>query len=97
MKEKKLRVQDALSATRAALEEGVIPGGGVALVIALPALDGIKTKLPEEMTGVNILRRALEEPLRQIAVNAGYDGPVVVANVRENRLDTALMRPAVSM
>ncbi|MFL5655847.1 MAG: chaperonin GroEL [Ktedonobacteraceae bacterium] len=83
MKEKKLRIQDALSATRAALEEGVVPGGGVALVIALPALDSIKTKMPEEMTGVNILRRALEEPLRQIAINAGYDGSVVVANVRE--------------
>src|SRR6266699_1884796 len=82
-KEKKLRVQDALSATRAALEEGVVPGGGAALVIALPALDNIKTKMPEEMTGVNILRRALEEPLRQIAVNAGYDGSIVVANVRE--------------
>src|SRR5258708_21181809 len=82
MKEQKLRIQDALSATRAALEEGIVPGGGAALVIALPALDNIKTKMPEEMTGVNILRRALEEPLRQIAVNAGYDGPVVVANVR---------------
>jgi chaperonin GroEL len=83
MKEKKLRIQDALAATRAALEEGVVPGGGVALVIALPALDSIKTKLAEEMTGVNILRRALEEPLRQIAENAGYEGPVVVAHVRE--------------
>jgi chaperonin GroEL len=83
MKEKKLRIQDALSATRAALEEGVVPGGGAALVIALPALDNIKTKMPEELTGVNILRRALEEPLRQIAVNAGYDGSIVVANVRE--------------
>jgi chaperonin GroEL len=83
MKEKKLRMQDALSATRAALEEGVVPGGGAALVIALPALDNIKAKMPEEMTGVNILRRALEEPLRQIAKNAGYEGPVVVANVRE--------------
>jgi chaperonin GroEL len=83
MKEKKLRTQDALAATRAALEEGIVPGGGVALVIALPALDSIKTKLAEEMTGVNILRRALEEPLRQIAENAGYEGPVVVANVRE--------------
>jgi len=83
MKEKKLRTQDALAATRAALEEGVVPGGGVALVIALPALDSIKTKLVDQMTGVNILRRALEEPLRQIAENAGYEGPVVVANVRE--------------
>ncbi|TMC86527.1 MAG: chaperonin GroEL, partial [Chloroflexi bacterium] len=83
LQEKKLRMQDALSATRAALEEGVVPGGGAALVIALPALDNVKTKMPEEMTGVNILRRALEEPLRQIAVNAGYDGSIVVANVRE--------------
>jgi chaperonin GroEL len=83
MKEKKLRVEDALNAARAALEEGIVPGGGVAFVIAQPTLDSVKTKLPEEMTGVNILRRALEEPLRQIAENAGYDGPVVVANVRE--------------
>jgi chaperonin GroEL len=83
MKEKKLRMQDALAATLAALEEGVVPGGGAALVIALPALDSITTKMAEEMTGVNILRRALEEPLRQIAENAGYEGPVVVANVRE--------------
>ncbi len=83
MKEKKLRMEDALSATRAALEEGIVPGGGVALVIATSALDRIKTKMADEMTGVNILRRALEEPLRQIAKNAGYDGPVVVANVRD--------------
>jgi chaperonin GroEL len=83
MKEKKLRMQDAVAATQAALEEGVVPGGGVSLVMALPALDSIKTKTLEEMTGVNILRRALEEPLRQIATNAGYDGGVVVANVRD--------------
>jgi chaperonin GroEL len=83
MKEKKLRIQDAVSATRAALEEGVVPGGGAALVIALPALDSIKTQTLEEKIGLNILRRALEEPLRQIAVNAGYEGSVVVANVRE--------------
>jgi len=82
MKEKKLRTEDALSATRAALEEGVVPGGGAALLIAQPALDSVKTKMPDEMTGVNILRRALEEPLRQIAINAGHDGGVVVANVR---------------
>ena len=83
MKERKLRVEDALSSTRAALEEGVVPGGGAALVIAQAVLDSVKTKLPEEQTGVNILRRSLEEPLRQIAANAGYDGPVVVATVRE--------------
>ena len=82
MKEKKLRTEDALSATRAALEEGVVPGGGAALLIAQPVLDSVQTKLPEEMTGVHILRRALEEPLRQIAINAGYDGGVVIANVR---------------
>src|SRR5207237_4410764 len=81
MKEKKLRMQDALSATRAALEEGVIPGGGAALVIALPALDNVKTKMPEELTGVNIHRRALEEPRRQIAVNAGYTEATEHANV----------------
>jgi chaperonin GroEL len=83
MKEKKLRMKDAVSATRAALEEGVVPGGGAALVIALPALDCIKTKTLEETIGLNILRRALEEPLRQIAANAGYESSVVVANVRD--------------
>ncbi|HAG97303.1 MAG TPA: chaperonin GroEL [Ktedonobacter sp.] len=83
MKEKKLRVQDAVSATQAALEEGVVPGGGAALLIALPALDCIKTKTLEEKIGLTILRRALEEPLRQIAANAGYEASVVVANVRE--------------
>ena len=83
MKEKKLRIQDAVAATQAALEEGVVAGGGVALVMALPALDSIKTKTLEEIAGVHILRRALEEPLRQIATNAGYDGGVVVANVRD--------------
>ncbi|MDQ6643171.1 MAG: chaperonin GroEL, partial [Chloroflexota bacterium] len=83
MKEKKLRMEDALSATRAALEEGIVPGGGAALVLAQPVLDSIKTKLPEEIIGVNILRRALEEPMRQIAANGGYDGGVVVANVRD--------------
>lgn len=83
MKEKKLRMQDAVAATQAALEEGVVPGGGVALVMALPALDSIKTKALEEIAGVHILQRAMEEPLRQIATNAGYDGGVVVANVRD--------------
>jgi chaperonin GroEL len=83
LKERKLRVEDALASTRAALEEGVVPGGGVALVIAQAVLDSVKTKLPEELIGVNILRRALEEPLRQIAENGGYDGSVVVATVRE--------------
>jgi len=85
MKESTLRVQDALAATKAAIEEGIVPGGGVALVMAQPALESVKTSLPEEATGVNVLRRALEEPLRQIAENAGYEGSVVVANVRAGR------------
>jgi chaperonin GroEL len=81
LKEKKHRVEDALSATRAAIEEGIVPGGGSVLVHALSALDNV-TASGDEQTGVNILRRALEEPLRQIAHNAGGDGAVVVANVR---------------
>jgi len=82
LKEKKHRVEDALSATRAAVEEGIVPGGGVALLNAVPALDGIKMDLLDEQTGVNILRRALEEPMRGIVQNAGMDGAVVVQNVR---------------
>ncbi len=80
MKEKKHRVEDALSATRAAIEEGIVPGGGSALIAAIPALDKVQAT-GDEATGVNILRRALEEPLRQIAHNAGRDGAVVVSNV----------------
>ena len=81
LKEKKHRVEDALSATRAAIEEGIIPGGGATLVAAIPALDKVQVSAGEEQTGLNILRRALEEPLRQIAVNAGRDGSVVVSYV----------------
>ncbi len=81
LKEKKHRVEDALSATRAAIEEGIVPGGGSVLVHAIPALDKVKVAPGEEQTGVNILRRALEEPLRQIAINAGRDGAVTVADV----------------
>jgi len=81
LKEKKHRVEDALSATRAAIEEGIVPGGGAVLVSAIKALDSVEAT-GEEATGVNILRRALEEPLRQIAVNAGFDGSVTVAGVR---------------
>ncbi|HEU5227417.1 MAG TPA: chaperonin GroEL [Ktedonobacteraceae bacterium] len=83
MKECKLRVQDALAATQAAIEEGVVPGGGVALILAQPALEKVKSSLPEEAVGVNTLRRALEEPLRQIVENAGYEGSVVIANIRD--------------
>jgi chaperonin GroEL len=82
LKEKKHRVEDALSATRAAVEEGIVPGGGVALINAVPSLDAVKMELPDEQTGVNTLRRALEEPLRGIVRNAGLDGAVVLENVR---------------
>ena len=82
LKEKKHRVEDALSATRAAIEEGVVPGGGAVLIASLPALDQFSGETGDEATGVNILRRAVEEPLRQIAFNAGYDGAVTVAGVR---------------
>jgi chaperonin GroEL len=81
LKERKHRVEDALSATRAAVEEGIVPGGGVALVNAISALDSVKLE-GEAQTGVNILRRALEEPMRWIAINAGQDGPVVVQTTR---------------
>ena len=82
LKEKKHRVEDALSATRAAVEEGIVPGGGVTLINAVSVLDGIKMELLDEQTGVNIFKRALEEPMRGIVQNAGMDGAVVVQNVR---------------
>jgi chaperonin GroEL len=82
LKEKKHRVEDALSATRAAVEEGIVPGGGVVLINAVPVLDKVKMELLDEQTGVNILRRALEEPMRGIVENAGMDGAVVVQEVR---------------
>jgi len=82
LKEKKHRVEDALSATRAAVEEGIVPGGGVALINALEKLDGIETEFDDERTGVEIVKRALEEPMRQLAENAGHDGAVVVQDVR---------------
>ncbi len=85
MKEKKARVEDALHATRAAVEEGIVPGGGVALLSAQKPLDKIKRDDPEEMLGVQIVRRALEEPLRQIAINAGAEGSIVVERVREKK------------
>jgi chaperonin GroEL len=87
LKEKKHRVEDALSATRAAIEEGIVPGGGVALLNAVPALDGLKLE-GDEATGVTALRRALEEPIRQIANNAGYEGSVVVEEVRRRQQET---------
>ncbi|HDN80509.1 MAG TPA: chaperonin GroEL [Chloroflexi bacterium] len=85
LKEKKHRVEDALSATRAAVEEGIVPGGGVALLNALEKLDGIEVEFNDERTGIEIVRRALEEPMRQLAENAGYDGAVVVQEVRRRQ------------
>ena len=82
LKEKKHRVEDALSATRAAVEEGIVPGGGVALLNAIPALDQVEMQFPDEQTGVMILRKALEMPLRRIAANAGKDGAVILDSVR---------------
>jgi chaperonin GroEL len=86
MKEKKARVEDAMHATKAAVEEGIVPGGGVALLRAQKAVEAVKAE-GDEAVGVNIVRRALEEPLRQIAGNAGYEGAVVVAKVREMKAD----------
>ncbi len=85
LKEKKHRVEDALSAARAGVEEGMVPGGGVALINAIPALAEIKMEFDDENTGVAIVRRALEEPMRQLAANAGKDGAVVVENVRRQQ------------
>ncbi len=82
LKERKHRVEDAVQATRAAVEEGIVSGGGVAFINALPALEKLKLEDQDEMTGVQILRRALEEPLRRIAINAGQDGSVIVQKVK---------------
>jgi chaperonin GroEL len=87
LKEKKHRVEDALSATRAAVEEGIVPGGGVALLNAIAALDKVETEYPDEATAVNVVRRALEEPMRGIARNAGLDGAVVVHEARRRQQD----------
>ncbi|OFZ54558.1 MAG: chaperonin GroL [Bdellovibrionales bacterium RIFOXYC1_FULL_54_43] len=84
MKEKKARVEDALNATRAAVEEGIVPGGGTALLRATKALETLTGLTAEQQAGVNIIRRALEEPLRQIAGNAGYEGSIVVDKVMNN-------------
>jgi chaperonin GroEL len=87
MKEKKDRVDDALCATRAAIEEGIVPGGGVAYLRALESLDGMKGDNADETTGIKIIERAIEEPLRQIVENAGLEGSVVVQKVREGKGD----------
>jgi len=87
MKEKKDRVDDALSATRAAVEEGTIPGGGVAYIRAIAYLNKLKGENEDECTGIEIIKRAIEEPLRQIVANAGREGAVVVQKVIEGKGD----------
>ncbi len=87
MKEKKARVEDALHATRAALQEGIVPGGGVALLRAIPALDKLKLE-DDEQTGVAIVKRAIEEPIRQLCANAGLDGSVIVQKLKEEKQTT---------
>ena len=87
MKEKKDRVDDALCATRAAIEEGIVPGGGVAYIRAIPSLENLEGDNADETTGVKIIKRAIEEPLRQIVENAGLEGSVVVQKVREGKGD----------
>jgi chaperonin GroEL len=86
MKEKKARVEDAMHATKAAVEEGIVPGGGVALLRSVGAVESVKAE-GDEAVGASIVRRALEEPLRQIAQNAGHEGAVVVSKVRESKVD----------
>ncbi len=100
MKEKKDRVDDAMHATRAAVEEGIVPGGGVALIRAEKAIDALKFDNADQKTGAAIIRRAIEEPLRQIVQNAGLEGSVVVNKVKEgkdafgyNAKDRHLRRP----
>jgi len=87
MKEKKDRVDDSLHATRAAIEEGIVPGGGVAYIRSIAALEGLKGDNEDQTTGIEIIKRAIEEPLRQIAANAGKEGAVVVQNVKSGKGD----------
>jgi len=87
LKEKKARVEDALHATRAAIEEGIVPGGGVAYIRAIDALDDLEGDNTDQNIGIAIIRRALEEPLRQIAINAGLEGSIVVQRVKEGKGD----------
>lgn len=91
MKEKKDRVDDALRATRAAIEEGIIPGGGVAYIRAIDSLEGMKGDNADETTGIGIIKRAIEEPLREIVANAGKEGAVVVQKVREGKVISVTM------
>jgi chaperonin GroEL len=86
MKEKKARVEDAMHATKAAVEEGIVPGGGVALLRAAKALDSLKLT-GDQLVGLQIVRRAIEEPMRHIATNAGAEGSIVIAKVKEMKQD----------
>ena len=92
MKEKKARVEDAMHATKAAVEEGIVAGGGVALLRCVKVVEGIKAE-GDEAVGVAIIKRALEEPLRLISANAGYEGAVVVGKVRGMKTDEGFKRP----
>ena len=94
MKEKKSRVEDALHATKAAREEGIVPGGGVALIRCIPILERMKLR-DDEQTGVDIVRRALEEPARQIASNAGQEGSVVVQRIKEEKTNVGFNADAL--
>jgi chaperonin GroEL len=85
MKEKKARVEDALHATRAAVEEGIVPGGGVAFIRAQRALKGLKLEEADEQIGVDIIRRSIEEPMRMIIQNAGGEGSIVVEKIRQSK------------
>ena len=87
MKEKKDRVEDALNATRAAVEEGIIPGGGVAFIRAISAISKLKGENEDEVTGINIVARAIEAPIRTIAENAGKEGSVIVQKIMEGKKD----------
>ena len=87
MKEKKDRVDDALHATRAAVEEGIVPGGGVAYIRAIESLEGFKGENIDETTGIQIVKRAIEEPLRQIVINSGIEGSIVVQKIKEGKAD----------
>ena len=90
LKEKKSRIEDALQATRAAVEEGIVAGGGVALVNAIPALEKVETADKDEEVGINIVRKALEAPMRAIAQNAGFEGSVVVEHVKSMKVGEGL-------
>ena len=92
MKEKKARVEDALHATSAAVEEGIVPGGGVALIRCLPVLEAIKLPQAEQQKGIDIVKQAMVDPLRWIAKNAGFDGSIVIEKVRNRRVASGSTR-----